>query len=169
VPELDARGSVFKRADAKLDQLAGIPLLQDCGRSELRTVSEIASVVTYEPGSVLIDEGSLGSEVFVIMDGSVVVTRDGTTLATLEPGAVLGEAALLDWWSPPRHQDSTYASGRRTASVTASADAAVEVLVFEPRSFEELRAKVPGVARQLLSDVGRRFRKDEPETSPGNV
>ncbi len=155
------RESVFRRNRAQIDRLAEVPILQDCNRSELKTVSELSSVVTYEPGSVLIEQDSLGNEVFVIVDGSVVVDRDGDELARLEPGTVLGEASLLDWWTPPRHKESTYASGRRTASVTASDGGPVDVLVFEARGFEELRAKVPSLASKLLYEVGKRFRPDE--------
>lgn len=154
---------MFKKKDEKLRELEKIPLLKDFASDELRTISKHAELVTYEPGSTLIEEGSLSSEFFIIVEGSVLVEKDGDTVATLEDGNVVGESALLDWWAPPRDHRSEYSTGRRTATVTAASDSQVRTLVFEPRGFEALREEVPRVALRLMNEMSRRFRGDEPE------
>jgi len=57
-------------------------------------------------GTELIRQGEEGDEVYLLLDGIVSVAVDGTVLAELGPGAVLGERASLT-------------QGRRTATVTA--------------------------------------------------
>lgn len=57
-------------------------------------------------GKDLLCQGDEGEELFLLLDGVVAVAVDGTVVAELGPGAVLGERAGL-------------AGGRRTATVTA--------------------------------------------------
>lgn len=151
---------MFKRSNAKLDRLKTIPLLENCGTKELRAVSENAEVVTYDAGTVLIEEGSLSNSVFVIVEGTAVVTKDDETLATVGSGTVLGEAALLDYWVPPSGEKPKYDSGRRTATVTVSDDGPLEALTIEPRNFETLRNDAPAVAQRLLSGLNERFQEE---------
>ena len=62
----------------------------------------------------------MGREAFVIVDGSATVKRNGKKVATLGPGAVVGELSLLD-------------HGPRTATVTTDTD--TTVLVIDQRHF----------------------------------
>jgi hypothetical protein len=48
-----------------------------------------------EPGQVLVQQGDPGDELFLLMDGLLSVDVDGTAVAEVAPGAVLGELALL--------------------------------------------------------------------------
>lgn len=79
-------------------------------------------------------------------------------MATVEDGKLVGESAMLDWWRPPRAEQRTYDSGRRTATVTASPDTGVATLVFDPGRFEKLREEHPRVALRLLNEMRSRFR-----------
>jgi hypothetical protein len=65
-------------------------------------------------GKTLTEQGSPGNEMYVILDGVVSVEVDGTALADLGPGAVLGERALLE-------------GGTRTATLRAVTDCKVAV------------------------------------------
>jgi hypothetical protein len=57
-------------------------------------------------GDLLMTQGDRGDELFLLLDGVLVVEVDGTAWAELGPGAVLGERAALE-------------GGRRTANVRA--------------------------------------------------
>jgi hypothetical protein len=48
-----------------------------------------------EPGQVLVRQGDLSNELFLLMDGLLSVEVDDTAVAEVAPGAVLGELALL--------------------------------------------------------------------------
>jgi len=47
-------------------------------------------------GALLVEQGSVNSELFLLLDGVLVVEVDGEELAELGPGAVLGERSLLE-------------------------------------------------------------------------
>jgi CRP-like cAMP-binding protein len=53
------------------------------------------TVERLEAGQVLVRQGDLGNELFLLMDGLLSVEVDGTAVAEVAPGAVLGELALL--------------------------------------------------------------------------
>lgn len=72
---------------------------------------EIRSLAT---GSLLARQGEPGDSLFLLLDGVLRVSVDGTELAELGPGAVLGERAVLE-------------RGRRTATLTAATPIRVAV------------------------------------------
>jgi SAM-dependent methyltransferase len=91
---------------------------------------------------VLIAEGDVGAEVFVLLDGTAEVTCKGEALATLGPGEIFGEMAAFD-------------GGIRTATVTAASD--VELLLIEPRGLTDVIP--PGsLAHKMLSTLSERLR-----------
>ena len=104
--------------DAWLDHLAQVPLFAECDKRQLQQVAAAAVEISIDPGKVLVREGEPGHECFVIVSGTATVSRDGSTIANLGPGAVVGELAPLT-------------GGVRTATVTA--DSAMEVLVIAQR------------------------------------
>lgn len=53
-----------------------------------------------KPGDTLVEQGSEGRELFLLMDGMLDVEVDGQTVAQVGPGAILGERAILE--SRPR-------------------------------------------------------------------
>ena len=151
---------MFKRSNPKVERLNEVGLFQGLGDRELRAASKHAEITTYEPGATLIEEGALSSAVYVIIDGSAVVTQGSEELATIGAGTVLGEAALLDYWKPPSGEQAKYDSARRTATVTASSDSQLEILSFEPSAFERLRDEAPAVAQRILAGLNKRFQGD---------
>lgn len=61
---------------------------------------------TLKRSSILVEQGALGDEMYVLLDGVLSVEVDGTAVAQVGPGAVLGERALLE-------------GGQRTATLRA--------------------------------------------------
>jgi hypothetical protein len=57
-------------------------------------------------GSVLVEEGQIGNEMYLLLDGVLRVEAGGERLGEIGPGALLGERAALE-------------GGRRTATLTA--------------------------------------------------
>jgi CRP-like cAMP-binding protein len=94
---------------------------------------------------VLTREGKPGREFFVLVEGTVEVTRDGKKLADLSAGDWFGEIALL-----------TYKP--RTATVTATSP--VRVLVVTDRAFRRVVETMPRIALKVLASVGQRLDAD---------
>ena len=88
-------------------RLAGIPLFADLEDADLMLIAASAREVDVEAGQALATEGEFGHALFAIESGTAEVSADGETRATVGPGDVFGEIAVM-------------ASGRRTASVVAT-------------------------------------------------
>jgi hypothetical protein len=68
-----------------------------------------------EAGDVLVREGEPGDELFILLDGVLEVEVDGTVVAHVGSGAILGERAVLE-------------GGRRTATLRAVRSSRVAVI-----------------------------------------
>lgn len=128
------------------DHLARIPLFAGCSSRDLGHLARAADEVTLEQGAVLTRQGEIGREAFVLLDGRAEVQRDGSVVAELGPGAVIGELALLD-------------GGPRTATVVASTD--VDLLVLTRPAFNAVLDEIPTLAHQLLVALAHRLRAAE--------
>ena len=129
--------------DAYLDHLASVPLFASCSRKELQAIARASDELTLPAGKVLAEQGEVGRECFVILEGTASVKRNGRKVATLGPGSYTGELALLD-------------KGPRTATVTA--ESPLTVLVLGPREFSSVIEQVPGMAHKLLAALAARVR-----------
>lgn len=115
------------------------PLLSDIDPSDLIELLPLLELKVLEAGSVVLEQGSEGTSLYIVVRGVAEVTRDGVHLAHLRSGSFFGEMALLT-------------SSPRTASVTALAP----LLVFElgREALQELAAASAGFAR-VLADYTR--------------
>jgi CRP/FNR family cyclic AMP-dependent transcriptional regulator len=130
--------------DDKARLLARVPLFSRLDGKALAHVETLVDTVDVAAGTVLMTEGRIGQEFFVILEGSVAVTRDGKALATLGPGDYLGEIALLD-------------DGPRTA--TATAETGARLLVLAHREFHSLIDEYPDVRSAVLQSLAERVRR----------
>lgn len=131
--------------NAKVELLKKVPLFSGCSKAELRELALVADEVSLGEGTVLTKEGSTGREFFVLVDGTVRVSRKGRKLAELGAGDWFGEIALLT-------------SAPRTATVTATSP--VRVLVIGDRRFREAVETMPSIAIKVLASVGDRLARD---------
>jgi CRP-like cAMP-binding protein len=129
---------------AKTTDLKSIWLFSSCTTGELRKLRGALDEVEVPAGKLLVEEGRIGTEFFVIVDGTANVTRSGRKVATLGPGAYFGELALLD-----RHP--------RSASVVSETD--MDLLVLSQRQFNNLLEAVPTITRKLLAALSSRLRQ----------
>ncbi|HEX4868479.1 MAG TPA: cyclic nucleotide-binding domain-containing protein [Acidimicrobiales bacterium] len=126
-----------------VDELAKVPLFSTCSKAELQAIGRATDELTLGAGRVLCEQGGMGREAFVIVDGEAEVRRNNRRVAALGPGDCVGELALLD-------------RQPRTATVTASTD--LRVLVIGTREFEALLATAPSIMHKLLGSLGARLR-----------
>ncbi|MBI4498251.1 MAG: cyclic nucleotide-binding domain-containing protein [Chloroflexi bacterium] len=80
--------------------LAALPVFQGLSATEIAEIERISSVASYPPGSTIFWENQPGDALYAVLQGRVEVRiqdRHGSnhTIATLGPGAVLGEMALF--------------------------------------------------------------------------
>lgn len=120
-----------------------IPLLSGMSLRQARLFALTARLERAAPGSLLIREGEVARDMYVILDGTVeaFVERgdERKVLSSLGRGAVMGEAG--------------YFGQRRTASVVARTP--VRVLRFNSQDLERLRQRYPAIAATLFRNLNR--------------
>lgn len=123
------------------EHLKSIPLFAGLDRHELDVIASAAVEFRLPAGRVLMSQGAVAHEMFVVMDGTLEVIRDGEHVADIGAGGFAGEMALL-----------THA--HRHASVVAKTD--VTVLDIDGRSFSVVLEEAPQIAVKMLPIVAGR-------------
>jgi CRP/FNR family cyclic AMP-dependent transcriptional regulator len=126
-----------------IDHLRRVGMFEQFSRKDLEKIARASDEISVPAGSVILEQGSEGYEAYVILSGSVVVRRNGRKIATLGPGAILGEMSLLD-------------HGQRTASAICETECAL--LVLSQGSFLGAVMDVPLLANKLLVTLVSRIR-----------
>ena len=79
-----------------IERLRKVGLFSTCSQRDLRKVARAADEVTRAAGTVLIEQGDIGHEAYVILERTVAVRRNGRKVTDLGPGESVGELSLLD-------------------------------------------------------------------------
>jgi CRP-like cAMP-binding protein len=124
--------------------LKSIWLFSSCTGSELRKIRSSLDELELPKGKLLVEEGRIGLEFFLIVEGKASVIRNGRKVATLGPGGYFGELALLD---------------RRPRSASVVSETDMDVLVLSQRQFNGLLQSVPTIGRKLLAAMANRLRE----------
>lgn len=80
---------------AAAELIGGVPLLRDLPEPILERLAQLASVVTFLPDDLIIEEGERGDALYIITHGAVQVFMDNQYLTELQDGDFFGEMALL--------------------------------------------------------------------------
>src|SRR5687768_3256144 len=128
------------KRDQYLGHLAEVPMFSACTKKELGLIARLADELRFKDGQVLVNEGDVGVEFFILRTGKARVTRGGRELAVLGAGDWFGELALLD-------------KAPRNATVTAIGDS--DVLVLSQQAFKGLLAEVPTMSWRLMTGLAR--------------
>ena len=132
--------------DEKLDHLRKVPLFSRMNQRQLERLGQLADEIEVGLDDVLAEQGRVGHEFFIVLDGRLVVLDGRNPIAQLGPGDFFGEIALLD--------------GRpRTATVRA--EGITRLLVVGHREFNALMDEFPSVRTAVLEAVADRLRNAE--------
>jgi CRP/FNR family transcriptional regulator, cyclic AMP receptor protein len=136
-----------RTTDPKLELIAAVPLFAGFNRREIEAVGRLMDEVDVKDGRVLMREGAVGREFFIVVSGTVRIERKGRKVNELGPGDFLGEIALID-------------RGPRTA--TAVAAEPCRLLVLDIGGFRTLVSKYPSVQGKLMKALAERLREAQP-------
>jgi CRP-like cAMP-binding protein len=129
--------------DQKLELLKRTPLLAGLGRRDIEEVGRLVDEVDLRAGYVLMRQGDVGREFFVIIDGQVRIDKDGATIRTMGPGEFLGDIALVT-------------EGPRTA--TATTETPCRLLVLSHGAFHQVMDQYPSIRLSVLEAMAKRIR-----------
>jgi CRP-like cAMP-binding protein len=126
-----------------IERLQGVPWFAACTKDQLAEISRLAERLHVQESEVILREGRLGRELYVILEGTVVVTRAGKTVNEWGPGDYFGELAAIE-------------AAPRSATVTATSE--LDVLIVGPRELEAMM-DIPGFRNALFVGMSRRIRE----------
>jgi CRP/FNR family cyclic AMP-dependent transcriptional regulator len=123
------------------ERLASIPLFTELTLDQRERIASVCEETDVAAGDMVLREGDFGYSMFAITSGTAEVLQDGDVLATLGPGDVFGEIAVLS-------------SGRRVASVVATSP--MELVTILNRDLWRLERDVPEVVAALREKIEQR-------------
>lgn len=135
-------------SQSPVELLRSVPLFADLEQGELERFSRVAVPRSFPAGTRVFHEGDHSDACYIVRSGNFRVTREHSdgraiTLATLGPGDIFGELAMLD-------------REVRSASVEALADG--ELLALPGGEVRALLGRHPEIAVKLVAALVRRLR-----------
>lgn len=135
--------------------LARIPLFAELSEPELEQIASVAIPRSYPKGVRVFHEGDSSDACYVVRSGDLRVTREHSdgraiALATLGPGDIFGELAMLD-------------GGTRSASVETLSDA--ELVGLPAADVRRVVAENGDIAAKLIVAITRRLRETNERVS----
>ncbi len=112
---------------------------------ELARVAALAEQVEVEQGVLLIDQGRVGQECFVILDGQAGVYVGDEHVATLGAGSMVGEMALIE---------------HRPRNATVVAESALKLIGFDTGAFKTLLEEMPKAHDRVMELLAARLKKN---------
>ena len=127
-----------------------LPLFAGLSDEDLDHLYNMAEPMNLRAGEVLMEEGSPGDALYVILDGTVEVTKRSQqrdlVIASRGPGEILGEISVLE-------------QTPRTATLRAATD--LRLLKISREAFEQLLNRSGTAALAVLRTISARLRNTE--------
>lgn len=118
--------------------IKNINIFADMSEAEKNAVLKAFTFETFNAGSTIIKENSVGDKFYIIKNGSASVSSNGQDIGELAQGTYFGEMALMN-------------NDVRKATVVASSK--VECFVLNRAAFQKIQSKMGG---QIQSDAANR-------------
>jgi PPM family protein phosphatase len=120
----------------KVDVLRKMPLFKHLIYKEILRVLNVTQVREYAAGEEILKEGTTGDEMFILLRGKIRLHKNDAFITHLDPGAHIGEMALVD--------------RRQPRSASATAEERSRVLSLSRQAFYEIIRKEPQLSTKLL-------------------
>jgi CRP-like cAMP-binding protein len=98
------------------NRLKAIPLFSQLSPDEARRLAAFATETSVAEGQILMKQGDYSTELIAIEEGTADVIQNGTKVASLGPGDLIGEMGLLA--REPRNADVIATSPMRVIKLT---------------------------------------------------
>jgi len=123
--------------------LARVPIFAHCTPDEILAIESVAQENVFQPGQIIVTQGTPGQAFYLILAGRVEIVRDNASLGSFVAGDFFGEMSLLD--NAPR-------------SATIRAIEETSCLMLSSWDFKAILEKHPSIAIKLLEVLSRRLR-----------
>lgn len=133
-----------RKATGDAEWLAGVRFFEGFTREELARVAGLAEEVEAQPGAELTEQGRVGQECFVIVEGQAGVYANGEHIATLSDGSMVGEMALI---------------GHTPRNATVVAETPMVLARFDSKAFRALLDEMPRARERVMELLNARIPK----------
>ena len=124
--------------------LRGIPLFKNLDSDDLKLIASRLRKESYPKGAFVFKEGDFGDTMYLVESGQVAVVsgESGEIIASMGPGAFVGEISLL-------------LAQPRTASLQVMIDA--ELWALRKNDFEKLLSTRPSIGLEMMRELSQRL------------
>jgi CRP-like cAMP-binding protein len=98
------------------NRLTAIPIFSQLSPEEARRLATFATETSVSDGQILMKQGDYSTELIAIEEGTADVVKDGTRIASLKQGDLIGEMGLIE--RRPRNADVIATSPMRVLKLT---------------------------------------------------
>jgi CRP/FNR family cyclic AMP-dependent transcriptional regulator len=134
------------KAENGAKRLRGLAFFEGFTDADLNRIAGLAESVEAESGAVLMEQGRVGQECYVIESGQAGVFVAEEHVVTLGPGSMVGEMALVD------HRP-------RTATVITETPA--QLLAFDTKAFRQLLSEMPKAEERIHGLLADRLKANQ--------
>jgi CRP-like cAMP-binding protein len=138
--------AIWNRHTDSADNLANLLFFDGFSRDELERVAHLGRLLDFPAGTLVIDQGSVGQECYLIVAGAASVYMGRDFIAGLEAGSMVGEMALVD---------------HRPRRATVVATTPLRVLAFDTRAFRTLLEEMPRASDRIMRLLYARLERNE--------
>lgn len=126
------------------DFLKSVELFSTLSPPDADALAQLAQEEVFQKGQPVFREGNPGGKLYLVINGTVEVSKGGTSLARLGRGEILGEIAAFD-------------GGPRSATATAGVVAETHLAAWDVAAFHKYLAARPQAALIILSGLLRKL------------
>ncbi len=124
-------------------QLHKVSFFEGFTDDEVARVASLAEEVVAEKGAVLVDQGRVGMECYVVIEGDAAVYVSGEHVATNGAGSMIGEMALVE---------------HRPRNATVIAETSMRLIVFDTKAFRTLLQEMPKAHDRVMETLASRLK-----------
>ncbi|HSL58044.1 MAG TPA: cyclic nucleotide-binding domain-containing protein [Acidimicrobiales bacterium] len=132
-----------RKATGDAEWLAGVRFFEGFSDEELARVAGLAEEIEAEPGAALTEQGRVGQECFVIVEGNAGVYVSGEHVASLSEGSMVGEMALI---------------GHSPRNATVKAETPMVLARFDSKAFQALLDEMPKAKERVMELLNDRMK-----------
>lgn len=132
---------------AEKERLRGVAFFEGFTDEQLDRVVELATEVAVPAGEVLMEQGRVGQECFVVLEGTAGLFVGDEHVVSIEPGTMVGEMALVE---------------HRPRSATVVAETPMRLIAFDTRAFRALLAEMPRAEERVMQLLADRLKANRP-------
>lgn len=128
----------------KVEAIRRVPLFEGCSDEDLEQIASVADELRFDEGRVIIEQGAVGRELILVLEGDVEITKNGTPVPVTGE-KFFGEIALVS--GAPRN-------------ATVKTTSPVRALVITDRAFDRLMRDSPEIQAKIMATLAQRLAPD---------